>query len=71
MTVHGAKGLEAPVVILPDATGDVGDAPDNGLIFDDEEGPFVSRSSKEDDSAVAAARAEHKQRALSTNQPLS
>jgi len=41
MTVHGAKGLEAPVVILPDTTGDVGDAPDNGLLFDDEEGPFV------------------------------
>jgi ATP-dependent helicase/nuclease subunit A len=25
-------------VILPDATGDVADAPDNGLIFDDERG---------------------------------
>jgi ATP-dependent helicase/nuclease subunit A len=64
MTVHGAKGLEAPVVILPDATGDVGDAPDNGLIFDDEEGPFVSFRAKDDDAKVAAARAEHKARML-------
>lgn len=64
MTVHGAKGLEAPVVILPDATGDVGDAPDKGLIFDDAEGPFVSFRSKDDDAKVAAARAAHKERAL-------
>ena len=64
MTVHGAKGLEAPVVILPDATGDVGDAPDNGLIFDDDEGPFVSFRSKDDDAKVAAARAAHKARML-------
>ncbi|GIK49242.1 MAG: double-strand break repair helicase AddA [Alphaproteobacteria bacterium] len=64
MTVHGAKGLEAPVVILPDATGDVGDAPDNGLLFDDENGPFVSFSAKGDDAPCAAARAAHKQRML-------
>jgi ATP-dependent helicase/nuclease subunit A len=64
MTVHGAKGLEAPFVILPDATGDVGDAPDNGLIFDDDEGPFVSFRGKDDDVKVAAARAAHKQRML-------
>jgi ATP-dependent helicase/nuclease subunit A len=64
MTVHGAKGLEAPVVILPDATGDVGDAPDNGLIFDEGEGPFVSFRSGDDDAMVAAARAAHKDRML-------
>ncbi|MBY0565743.1 MAG: double-strand break repair helicase AddA [Hyphomonadaceae bacterium] len=64
MTVHGAKGLEAPIVILPDATGDVGDAPDNGLIFDDDEGPFVSFRTKDDDAKVATARAAHEQRAL-------
>jgi len=64
MTVHGAKGLEAPLVILPDATGDVADAPDNGLIFDDEEGPFVSFRGKDDDAAVAAARAGHEVRML-------
>lgn len=62
MTVHGAKGLEAPVVILPDATGDVADAPDNGLIFDDEDGPFVSFRSRDDDRAVAGARGKHAER---------
>ncbi len=64
MTVHGAKGLEAPLVILPDATGDVGDQPDNGLIFDDEDGPFVSFRASDDDRKVAAARADHKARML-------
>ncbi len=64
MTVHGAKGLEAPVVILPDSTGDVGDAPDNGLLFDAEDGPFVSFSSKGDDAPCAHARAAHKERML-------
>ena len=64
MTVHGAKGLEAPVVILPDSTGDVGDAPDNGLLFDDDNGPFVSFSSKGDDEPSAEARAAHKDRML-------
>jgi ATP-dependent helicase/nuclease subunit A len=64
MTVHGAKGLEAPIVILPDSTGDVGDAPDHGLLFDEEDGPFVSFSAKGDDAPCAAARAAHKQRML-------
>lgn len=64
MTVHGAKGLEAPIVILPDSTGDVGDAPDNGLLFDNDEGPFVSFSAKGDDAPCAEARAAHKQRML-------
>ncbi|MGD9966013.1 MAG: double-strand break repair helicase AddA [Hyphomonadaceae bacterium] len=64
MTVHGSKGLEAPVVILPDSTGDVGDAPDNGLLFDDDEGPFVSFNAKGDDGPCAKARATHKQRML-------
>ncbi|MEQ1811636.1 MAG: double-strand break repair helicase AddA [Terricaulis sp.] len=64
MTVHGAKGLEAPVVILPDSTGDVGDTPDNGLLFDDDNGPFVSFSSKGDDEPSAEARAAHKDRML-------
>lgn len=64
MTVHGAKGLEAPVVILPDSTGDVGDAPDNGLLFDDDHGPFVSFSAKGDDEPCAQARAAHKDRML-------
>jgi ATP-dependent helicase/nuclease subunit A len=65
MTVHGAKGLEAPLVILPDTTGDVEDAPDNGLIFDDATGPVVSFRGRDDDAAVAAARAGHQARMLS------
>jgi ATP-dependent helicase/nuclease subunit A len=63
MTVHGAKGLEAPLVILPDATGPVSDKPDEGLMFED--GPYVSFRDKDDDSAVAKARAAHKQRMAS------
>ncbi len=64
MTVHGAKGLEAPLVILPDTSGGVEDAPDNGLIFDDVEGPFISFRGKDDDKAVRDARAAHKARML-------
>jgi ATP-dependent helicase/nuclease subunit A len=64
MTVHGAKGLEAPLVILPDSTGEVEDAPDNGLIFDDEAGPFVSFRGKDDDAAMRTARAAHEARML-------
>ncbi len=62
MTVHGAKGLEAPVVILPDSTGDVEDAPDNGLIFDNDHGPFVSFRKSDDDREVASARLAHEER---------
>jgi ATP-dependent helicase/nuclease subunit A len=57
MTVHGAKGLEAPVVILPDSTGDVGDAPDNGLYLRRRQGPFVSFSAKGDDEPRSPKRA--------------
>ncbi len=65
MTVHGAKGLEAPVVILPDTTGKAGDGPDNGLMFDDEGGPFISMRKSDDDALTAAARAAHAARELS------
>ncbi len=62
MTVHGAKGLEAPVVILADTTAGVDDKPDNGLIFDDDDGPFVSFRSRDDDAKVSQARLGHAQR---------
>lgn len=65
MTVHGAKGLEAPIVILPDSTGEADDKPENGLMFDDAGAPFVSFRGRDDDAQVAAARAEHKARVLS------
>lgn len=64
MTVHGAKGLEAPLVILPDSTGPVSDKPEEGLIFDDETGPYVSFRERDDDSVVAKARAAHEARML-------
>jgi ATP-dependent helicase/nuclease subunit A len=57
MTVHGAKGLEAPVVILPDTTCKAGDGPDNGLMFDD--GPFISMRKSDDDAATRQAREAH------------
>ncbi|MGQ0534131.1 MAG: double-strand break repair helicase AddA [Caulobacteraceae bacterium] len=64
MTVHGAKGLEAPVVILPDTTAAPDSKPDAGLIFDGKDGPFVSFRTKDDDRAVATARAGHQARVL-------
>jgi len=62
MTVHGAKGLEAPVVILPDSTAGVEDMPESGLIFDDDEGPFLSPRKSDDDAALRNARAAHEAR---------
>jgi ATP-dependent helicase/nuclease subunit A len=64
MTVHGAKGLEAPLVILPDATGAVSDAPEDGLLFDEEAGPFVSFRGRDDDPPTASVREAHQARAL-------
>jgi ATP-dependent helicase/nuclease subunit A len=60
MTVHGAKGLEAPVVILPDSTGAVNEKPDDNLIFD-EHGPYFSQREKDDDAAGSASRAAYKE----------
>lgn len=36
MTVHKSKGLQAPIVILPDTTRSVDNKREQGLIFDDE-----------------------------------
>ncbi|MBU1323808.1 MAG: double-strand break repair helicase AddA [Alphaproteobacteria bacterium] len=67
MTVHGAKGLEAPVVILPDTTG----APAGGkgvallplTLPDGTEGRVLCASSKGEDCDVAsAARTERDER---------
>jgi ATP-dependent helicase/nuclease subunit A len=63
MTVHGAKGLEAPVVILPDCTGPVSDKPEDGLLFE-QGGPFVCFRERDDDAAVSAARADYRARML-------
>ncbi|MGE0829841.1 MAG: double-strand break repair helicase AddA [Hyphomonadaceae bacterium] len=61
MTVHGAKGLEAPVVILPQTTeGPLSKIGADLFITDD--GPVFSASAKEDDAVAAAARAESEAR---------
>jgi len=64
MTVHGAKGLEAPIVILPDTTS----APktkSDGLFFDDDAKVWILATKQEDDPAKAAAMREaSKARAL-------
>ena len=36
MTVHGSKGLQAPIVILADATGNPDSSPTRGLTLDEE-----------------------------------
>jgi ATP-dependent helicase/nuclease subunit A len=56
MTVHGAKGLEAPLVILADSTGRFESRDETGLIFG-EDGVFWSPNKASDDDATAAARA--------------
>ncbi|MBS0384678.1 MAG: UvrD-helicase domain-containing protein, partial [Proteobacteria bacterium] len=63
MTVHGAKGLEAPVVILPDSTSAANTKPDDNLIFD-QSGPYFSQRESEDDAAGRAARQAYKEQML-------
>ena len=61
MTVHGAKGLEAPIVILPDTTGKP--PPNRNALLKTEHGGFLFAPRKADDceaSAEARALAEEK-----------
>jgi ATP-dependent helicase/nuclease subunit A len=53
MTVHGAKGLEAPIVILPDAAGSPPSA--RGPLLKTEAGGFLFAARKADDCAASAA----------------
>jgi ATP-dependent helicase/nuclease subunit A len=56
MTVHGAKGLEAPIVILPDTTAKP--PPNRGALLKTQSGGFLFAPRKSDDcEASAAARA--------------
>ncbi len=52
MTVHGAKGLEAPIVILPDTTTRA--SAQGGPLLDFEDG-FLWQARKADDCAASAA----------------
>jgi ATP-dependent helicase/nuclease subunit A len=61
MTVHGAKGLEAPIVILPDTTAKP--PPNRGAFLKTEAGGFLFAPRKSDDceaSADARARIEER-----------
>ncbi|HWE99620.1 MAG TPA: double-strand break repair helicase AddA [Caulobacteraceae bacterium] len=50
MTVHGAKGLEAPIVILPDTTTRVTDQ--GGQLFADGDGGFLWAPRKQEDCVL-------------------
>lgn len=56
MTVHGAKGLEAPVVLLADTTSAVKADPSGNLYFG-ADGPIMRAAKDTDDDVVTAARA--------------
>src|SRR5262249_9711434 len=63
MTVHGAKGLQAPIVILPDTTS----APKyerNGLFFTADGAPVWAGPETGDTPETAVLRADSKARAL-------
>ncbi|MDX2236706.1 MAG: double-strand break repair helicase AddA [Hyphomonadaceae bacterium] len=56
MTAHGAKGLEAPIVFLPDTTKAPSFTAKSGFMRS-EDGPVFSRRKADDDAVVASARA--------------
>lgn len=62
MTAHGAKGLEAPIVFLPETTLTKTGRPSPLLEMDDERGIRWVSSQKRDSSDTAEARARRQQR---------
>jgi ATP-dependent helicase/nuclease subunit A len=56
MTVHGAKGLEADIVVLPDTTGLPSLANDRGNLLYTEEGVLYPMADREAPPAVRAAK---------------
>ena len=66
MTAHGAKGLQAPLVILADATADPDNSPRSTLMFKpdglDEAVPVIRPRAAERAGAVDAALAEQEER---------
>lgn len=53
MTVHGAKGLEAPIVILPDTSARATDR--GGPLLETQDGGFLWAPRKDDDCPASAA----------------
>ena len=71
MTVHAAKGLEAPVVILPDTTSGPGGGPrGSGLLTGADGALYWSPQKKTDPDVCAAIRAAQDQRAAQEHQRL-
>ena len=64
MTVHGAKGLEAPIVILPDTTGVPKDRLTGNLVFSEEGVPVWLSSGTGECDRAAAIREREKARAV-------
>jgi ATP-dependent helicase/nuclease subunit A len=60
MTVHGSKGLEAPVVILPDTTTRA--TPQGGPLLETDDGAFLWAPRKGDDCEASAAARELRER---------
>ncbi len=46
MTVHGSKGLQAPIVILADATGNPENGKDSGLVLEEDANPAIAHRHK-------------------------
>ncbi len=61
MTVHGAKGLEAPIVILPDATDSESYANRSGFVLSATGVPIVATSKLVDHEVLEAAKAAKRQ----------
>lgn len=62
MTVHGAKGLEAPIVILPDTTGVSQDRLTGSVVFSDEGYPIWMEGASGECDVAAAIREREKAR---------
>jgi ATP-dependent helicase/nuclease subunit A len=70
MTVHGAKGLEADIVVLPDTTGVPRLAADQGNLLYTEEGVLYPMAEKDAPAAVKAAKLAAKARMLEEHRRL-
>ncbi|HXC55230.1 MAG TPA: double-strand break repair helicase AddA [Rhizomicrobium sp.] len=70
MTVHGAKGLEADIVVLPDTTGLPSLANDRGNLLYTDDGVLYPMADREAPRAVLAAKAAAKQRMLEEHRRL-